>query len=182
MKPRLFAFLRAINVGGHTVTMSTLRGIFEGLGLEDVETFIASGNVFFTSPGTSIPALERKIEARLEKSLGYEVATFIRTASELVALAAYSPFPAAQMRGAGACCVGFLSQPLDAAAKKALHGLKTEIDDFHLNGREVYWLCKVKQSESKFSNTIFEKTVRACVTFRGANTVAKLAAKAGASP
>ena len=178
---RLFAFLRAINVGGHTVTMSTLRGIFEGLGLADVETFIASGNVLFTSPGTSIPALERKIEARLEKSLGYEVATFIRTASELVALAAYRPFPETQMRSAGAYCVGFLGQPLDATAKKSLASLKNEIDDFHAHGREVYWLCRVKQSDSKFSNTVFEKKTGARVTFRGGSTVAKLAAKAGAT-
>ena len=69
MKPRLFAFLRAINVGGHTVTMDTLRALFEDLGLNDVKSFIASGNLHFTSPGTSVPALERKIEARLEKAL-----------------------------------------------------------------------------------------------------------------
>ena len=62
---RLFAFLRAINVGGHTVTMDTLRGLFEGLGLDDVETFIASGNVIFTSPSKSIATLEPQIEARL---------------------------------------------------------------------------------------------------------------------
>ena len=46
--PRLIAFLRAINVGGHTVTMMKLRKEFEALGLQDVETFIASGNVIFT--------------------------------------------------------------------------------------------------------------------------------------
>ena len=79
---RLFAFLRAINVGGHTVTMDKLRRTFEELGLFDVETFIASGNVMFNSPGTSLSGLERKIAARLEESLGYEVVTFIRTAPE----------------------------------------------------------------------------------------------------
>jgi hypothetical protein len=60
-----------------------------------------------------------------------------------------------------------------------LHGLKTGIDDFHLNEREVYWLCKVKQSESKFSNAVFERATGARVTFRGVSTIAKLAAKAG---
>ena len=48
--PRLIAFLRAINVGGHNVTMEKLRKQFEALGCEEVETFIASGNVIFTSP------------------------------------------------------------------------------------------------------------------------------------
>jgi uncharacterized protein (DUF1697 family) len=41
------AFLRAINVGGHTVKMDTLRQLFESLGFTNVETFLASGNVIF---------------------------------------------------------------------------------------------------------------------------------------
>ena len=39
---RYFAFLRAINVGGHTVTKETLRKLCESFGLSNVETFIAS--------------------------------------------------------------------------------------------------------------------------------------------
>ena len=179
MKPRVFAFLRAINVGGHTVTMDKLCRIFEGLGLADVETFIASGNVMFTSRETSLPALERKIAARLEASLGFEVATFLRTAPEVVAIANYKPFPESRIRVAGAFCVGFLAQPLDTTGKKSLAALESAIDHFKTHGREVYWLCDKRQSESKFSNTVFEKVTGARVTFRGGNTVAKLAAKAG---
>ena len=51
--PRYVAFLRAINVGGHIVKMDQLRKLFTQLGLTDVETFIASGNVLFTSPSKS---------------------------------------------------------------------------------------------------------------------------------
>jgi uncharacterized protein (DUF1697 family) len=179
---RLVAFLRAINVGGHTVAMGRLRGLFEGLGFDDVETFIASGNVVFTSPQRDNGALERTIESRLENTLGYEVATFIRTVPEVLAIAGHKAFPDARVRAAGAYCVGFMARPLDPTAKKALAALKTEIDDFHVNGREVYWLCKLRQSESTFSNVVFEKAVKARVTFRGANTVARIAAKLGTLP
>ena len=51
--PRHIAFLSAINVGGHTVKMDLLCRLFEELGLKDVETFIASGNVIFRSPAKS---------------------------------------------------------------------------------------------------------------------------------
>lgn len=44
---RTFAFLRAINVGGHTVPMTRLKELFEDLGLQGVKTFMASGNVVF---------------------------------------------------------------------------------------------------------------------------------------
>jgi uncharacterized protein (DUF1697 family) len=179
---RHVAFLRAINVGGHTVTMDKLRGIFSGLGFDEVETFIASGNVLFTSNRKSGAALERAIEARLEESLGYEVATFIRTVPEVVAITSYKPFPAAQVRTAGASCVGFLARPLDAPAKRSLAALANTIDRFHVHDCEVYWLCEKQQHESKFSNVVFEKATGARVTFRAMNTICKLAIKVGSRP
>ena len=46
---RYVAFLRAINVGGHIVKMDALKKSFVRLGFDDVDTFIASGNVLFSS-------------------------------------------------------------------------------------------------------------------------------------
>ena len=54
---------------------------------------------------------------------------------------------------------------------------KTDIDDFHVNGREIYWLCRRKQSESTFSNVVLEKTIGKPSTLRGLNTVRQLADK-----
>jgi uncharacterized protein (DUF1697 family) len=179
--PRLIAFLRAINVGGHTVTMAELRKQFEAAGFADVETFIASGNVIFTSRSIDRVALEKKIQARLGASLGYEVATFIRTGAEVAAVAGHKPFTASQMRDAGALCVGFLAEPLDAAGIRALMTFKTDIDDFHTNGRQVYWLCRKRQSDSTFTNASFERTLKIRATFRGINTIMRLAAKHGSS-
>ena len=88
------AFLRAINVGGHVVKMDRLREIFQATGFTDVETFIASGNVLFDSGSRKVPALESKIELSLKKVLGYDVATFIRSPAELVAVLEHRPFAA----------------------------------------------------------------------------------------
>src|SRR5207344_913474 len=98
--PKLVAFLRAINVGGHTVGMAALRAEFEALGLKDVETFIASGNVIFTAPPENRAALEQKIERHLHGALGYEVKTFVRTELEVAAVAVYKPFSDARVRAA----------------------------------------------------------------------------------
>jgi uncharacterized protein (DUF1697 family) len=174
---RLIAFLRAINVGGHNLTMADLRRLFQGLGLKEVETFIASGNVIFHSAAKDIRALELMIEDRLGQSLGYEVTTFIRTEEELRAIAQHNPFKTPQLRAAQAFNVAFLSEPPGRAARKSIVGLTTEIDDFHVQGREVYWLCKAKQSDSKFNNARFEKVLKARATWRGMNTMRRLAAK-----
>ncbi len=171
------AFLRAINVGGHTVKMDALRGLFASLGFPSVETFIASGNVLFESPARDGAALERQIETELRRALGYDVAAFIRTDGELKAIADYRPFPPTQLAKATAFNIAFLKEPPDAASRKKVMGLRTEIDDFQVHGRELYWLCRMKQSESTFSNAVLEKTLGRPSTIRGAATVQKMAAK-----
>lgn len=177
--PRYIAFLRAINVGGHTVKMGVLRQLFEALGFSDVETFIASGNVVFETTAKNTQTLEKKIEQQLRAALGYEVATFIRTEAQLATIANYQPFPPVQMQVVTAFNIAFLAEPLDAASQKKLFTLKTDIDDFHVQGREVYWLCRKKQSESTFSNAVLEKTIGRASTIRGVNTIQKMAAKYG---
>jgi len=174
---RYIAFLRAINVGGHTVKMEDLRGIFARLEFSDVETFIASGNVIFESGAQDSTTLEKKIAAQLKEALGFEVATFIRTDSELAKISAYQAFPQPVVEAAAAFNVVFLSANLDVSSKKKLMSLTTDIDSFSVNGREIYWLCKKKQSESKFSNAFLEKTLGVKSTLRGMNTIRRMADK-----
>ena len=173
---RYVAFLRAINVGGHTVTMVRLKQLFAKMGFRGVETFIASGNVIFEGTG-SAAAAEQTIAAGLEKVLGYDVATFVRTPEEVAAIAAYEAFGAPEVARARTQCVGFLAAPLGKAAAAKLMALRTAVDDFHVLGREIHWLSRVGQSDSVFSNAVFEKADGVRATFRGINTVRKLAAK-----
>ena len=174
---KLIAFLRAINVGGRTVKMDRLREIFETMGFSNVETFIASGNVIFETKAKDVGKLEKTIEKELKEKLGFEVVTFIRSDSELAGIADYKPYSKSKIDSATALNVVFLSEPLDAKSKRLVMALKTDIDDFHVHGREVYWLCLKKQSESKFSNNLLEKTLGMKSTMRGMNTVMKMAKK-----
>lgn len=87
------ALLRAVNVGGTgKLPMAELRIIGEACGFEKVRTFIASGNMLFES---SLDEAEVKaaLELRLQEHAGKMVAVFVRTAQELVAIAAADPFP-----------------------------------------------------------------------------------------
>jgi uncharacterized protein (DUF1697 family) len=131
--PRHVAFLRAINVGGHTVKMDVLSGLFRELDLTGVETFIASGNVIFDSVATDEGILSGRIERHLRKALGYEVTTFLRPVREVVAVAAYDPFPGEPLPPEGAMNIGFIANAIAAAA---LEALETDIDRFHVHGRE----------------------------------------------
>jgi uncharacterized protein (DUF1697 family) len=178
---RYIAFVRAINVGGHTVKMDRLRQLFESLGFSNVETFVASGNVIFETSSKDVRTLERKIGKKLHETLGFEVATFIRTDSELLGIANYKPFKKSALDAATALNIAFLAEPLDAKLQQKLMSLKTKIDDFHVYGRELYWLCLRRQSESTFSNAVLEKALGIKSTLRGVNTIKKLAGKYSSS-
>ena len=176
--PKYIAFLRAINVGGHTVKMDHLRALFEAVGFLNVETFIASGNVIFDSKSASAASLERKIEKHLLQSLGYEVATFIRSLRELGEIAGYRPFPEADMEAdSNTVYIGFLGTSPTKEAEQKLVSAATPVDDFHVCGTEVYWLCRTGFSESLFSGARLEKYLGMNTTLRNSNTIKRLAAK-----
>jgi uncharacterized protein (DUF1697 family) len=157
--------------------MDHLRGLFESLGFTEVATVIASGNVIFTSKSGSAPALERKIEGHLRQSLGYEVITFVRTTSELKAIAACRSFDASgEIDAAGnALYIGFLTSGPSDEARKKLASLATEDDKFHFSGREMYWLRRKKFSDSKLSGPLLEKTLGMRTTLRNSTTVKRIA-------
>jgi uncharacterized protein (DUF1697 family) len=73
--------------------------------------------------------------------------------------------------------IAFLADGLDDKSSQKLMALRTGIDDFHVHGREIYWLCRKRQSGSKISNAVLEKALGQKSTLRGANTVKKMAAK-----
>ena len=172
------AFLRAINVGGHTVKMDHLRSLFESMRFANVETFIASGNVIFDSKTKSISALEKKIEKELQAALGYEVKTFIRTLNEVADVIRHKSFHTTELEEPGNILyVGFMSATPEDVAIKKLASLVDDVNDFRVREREVYWLRRTKVGESQYSGGIIEKTLRTPVTFRNSTTVKKLLAK-----
>jgi uncharacterized protein (DUF1697 family) len=172
------AFLRAINVGGHVVKMDRLRRLVESLGHARVETLIASGNVIFESAARDPRRLESAIALHLERELGYEVGTFIRSAAELEAIAAHRAFPASDAGAPGTSVyVGFLAEPPPPALRKSVESLGSAVDTLRFRGRELYWLCRGRSSDSEFSGARLEKILKAPATLRNLTTVAKMAAR-----
>jgi uncharacterized protein (DUF1697 family) len=172
--PKYIAFLRAINVGGHTVKMDHLSKLFEALGLSSVETFIASGNVIFETTVKNTATLEKKIAEHLEKSLGYEVDTFLRTIEELTEIEKRSPFTAKGKEDSA--YVAFLHEEPNASATSALMALKNKANDFAILEREVYWL-RLNKEDPLFLKNPLEKVLKLPATLRNITTISKLVGK-----
>src|ERR1700712_3695732 len=127
------ALLRAVNVGGTgKLPMSDLKGICEELGFAAVATFIASGNVVFTSR-KSEAAIKAALEKRLEAYAGKPVGVMVRSAAEMAQVLADNPFP--KMAPNRTMAV-FLDSPPPADTLKAIKGRKDE--EIKLGKREIY--------------------------------------------
>ena len=173
---RYVALLRAINVGGHIVKMEHLRAHFEALGFARVQTVIASGNVIFDAAPGDASAMESRIEQQLQSMLGYAVATFLRTPVELAAVAAHQPFPGTETgSAANPLHVAFTRRAVAPDAVRSLLAARSKIDDFHVEGREVYWVRRTMLGESKFTGARLEKIIGMPATARNITTVRKLA-------
>jgi len=175
--PRYVAFLRAVNVGGRIVKMDELRRLFADAGFANVETFIASGNVIFDTKAKPGAALEAKIEGTLKKALGYDVPTFVRSLADVVTAAERALFPDKDVAAAGALLVGLLKPPVDPGAQKRLNALDPSQHTFKIAGTELYWLCKVKQSETRLTPGQIERALGGPTTMRSMTSIGKLAAK-----
>lgn len=95
--PTHVALLRGINVGGrNTVAMADLRAVVTEVGHADVATYIASGNVVFTSDGHDTDALADELEHAIAHRLDVTPAVVVLTRAELAAIVAANPYPDAE--------------------------------------------------------------------------------------
>lgn len=176
--PKYIAFLRAINVGGHTVKMDHLKKLFEKMRFEKVETFIASGNVVFETKSKSIDAIKKKIETELEKSLGYKVATFIRTINELKTISEYKAFNDSDLNNENNFLyIGFLESPPSKENQDKANALQDAANEFHFNKTELYWLCRKNFSDSGIDGKKLEKSLGMSLTMRNSTTIRKIDVK-----
>jgi uncharacterized protein (DUF1697 family) len=171
---RYAAFLRGVNVGrNHRVSSAELKSLFEELGAEEVATFRTSGNVVFEASRD----MARDIEKHLEKSLGYGVAIFLRTASELKEIAAHEPFPVKQVEASkGRLQVSMLGRKPTAATQKKALALATDQDKLAFGKRELYWLPSGGTLESELDRKTLDELLGP-TTMRTKGTVELLAAK-----
>ena len=171
---RYAAFLRVVNLGrNRRVTSAELKALFEELGAEDVATFRTSGNVVFEAPRD----MARAIEKHLETSLGYEVAIFLRTATEVKAIAAEEPFPPkAAEASEGKLQVSMLGAKPTAATRKKVLALATDQDLLAFGKRELFWLPSGGTLDSEVDRKAIDRLLGP-TTMRTKGTVDLFAAK-----
>lgn len=154
---------------------------FEAMGFEDVQTIQAAGNVLFDSKTRSSAKVESIVESGLLASLGYAVATFVRTPDELALVISKSPFVLPNDKSDGfSVQVQFFREPLPKKMAAQVTKIKSATDRFAVIGRELYWHVTGRMSDSLIWATPEMKGVGLPPgTVRNMNTVLKLTESSG---
>jgi uncharacterized protein (DUF1697 family) len=176
---RYIALLRGINVGAaNRIRMDDLKRVFVNAGFMNVETYIQSGNVLFSSDAPEEGARE-KIRLALENDAGIHTVVVLRTAEEMDKILRNSPYSANEIAAAQAANtegesfhVCLLPFPPAAAALGSLASVPLEGDAFAVVGREVYLLLSRSIRVSKLA--VRAQKVLAETTVRNWNTIVKL--------
>ncbi len=171
------SMLRAVNVGGTSVIkMDALRRVYESMGLADVRTLLASGNVVFRSRIKDREQLVKRITQEIERQLKLTVEVIVRTLAEIESIVERGPVlsPRADM---AKLHVMFLASVPAATAQAALGKWHKEFqlpEMLEMRGPEIYLYYPNGVGRSKLSGAVIENKLDTFGTARNWNTLAKL--------
>lgn len=159
--------------------MADLRRHVEALGLESVDTSIASGNVVFDHPAADLPALEARIEEHLEGALGFFTDTMLRPIDAIAELTELQAVEKAEHAGF-TVFVTFPKGPVGTEVEEAFRSLETPDDEFRVLDREVLWLRRGRLTDSSIKTHDLERAFGGMAnTRRKVSTLRRLVEKFG---
>ena len=167
-----------MNTGGVRAPVAELRAMAEAMGLKNPRTLLASGNLVVES-GKATAALERDIEAEMERRFGLKIAAMSRTPEQWSALIAANPFPKEAAHHPAKVLAMVMKDGVRDGALEACRALAEGDERVEAVGGVLYFWFPDGQGRS----AIFRKATPRLLgmgTGRNWNTVLKLAEMAGA--
>ena len=167
------ALFRGINVGGKNVLpMNELESMLENIGLQNVKTYIQSGNAVFQSQETNASLLANHIRAAIKESRGFEPQVLLLEPEEIEKVVQENPFPEAESEPK-ALHLHFLSSEPRSPDLEALERIKSERERFVLEDSVFYLHAPDGIGRSKLVANA-EKVLGVSMTGRNWRTACKL--------
>lgn len=152
--PSYVGFLRAINLGAkRKFPKDAIRSCLESAGMTDVETYINTGNVRFTTSLRSRARIEARIEECFLADRGFEVPTVVFTPDQVLDIADDATELAAGHPDVLSHYVTLFKQPPAAAAVAEVRGLSFDGEFAEVRDRAAHLLLNKAFMASKLLNT-----------------------------
>ena len=178
MMRRFVAFLRGINVGGHTVKKAKLKEAVLSLGFENVITYKQSGNVIFEAEGENLDEIKERIESKLQVILGYHVSVFIRTISQLKEIIEIEPFKGQSPEGASFLVTLVAIDSAKFPIELPITIPKSTAQVISAKGTEVFSVTN-GGGEGALPNPFIESKLKVKATTRNMNIIREIVEKFG---
>lgn len=168
------SLLRGINVSGHKIIkMDALRKMYEELQLQQVQTYIQSGNVIFQSNQTDTKLLEKEITHKIKEVFAFEVAVLVKEFAEMQEILHQNPFLPQRNEDIKNVYVTLLSQLPTQANIDKING-QFEEDEFVILDKIIYLYFPNGYGKTKLTNNFFENKLKVAATTRNWNTFSTL--------
>jgi len=170
--------LRGINVGGKKVLpMRELVEVLESLGLEEVRTYVQSGNAVFRAAGELPAGLGEEVSAAIEARKGFRPQVLLLSAQDLERAIRGNPFPEAEAEP-GRLHLFFLASTPESAHVEGLEAARSPTERFRIAGDVFYLHAPDGIGRSKLAAKA-ERLLGVDATARNWRTVQKLREMAG---
>ena len=167
------ALFRGINVGGRNkLPMRELAVVLEALGLQNVRTYIQSGNVVFQSEEQPPGDLSARISEAIDERHGFAPSVLILTLEEFEKALAENPYPEA-VNEPKTLHVYFLSAEPEHPDVETLERLKLENEQYTIIGKAFYLHAPDGIGRSKLAAGA-EKALGVTVTARNWRSAGKI--------
>ena len=154
--------------------MAELRELCNGLKLQDVETYIQSGNVVFKSDAQNTSELEALISKAIFKSFGFEIPVIVKTASQLRDILNDNPFESEDEIIKKQVYFVLLNDVLKIEELTTFKAESYENEEFLISENCIYLKCKVGYGKAKLNNNLIERKLKVSATARNYRTMHKL--------
>lgn len=163
------ALLYSIVLPEGRLKMDDLKDIALGLGLGDPRTLVATGNLVFTAPMTTIARLETQLEAALEARFGKHIDIIVRTAADWQRTVRANPFGSDDPKSVA---VRVQRDPLDPSILDELSRFAVQGERLRVVDGDLWIRFPGKASDSKIAGALTRKrlgigTTRALSTVIG---------------
>lgn len=175
MKKRYLCLLRGINVSGHKVIkMADLRILLTKSGLENVKTYIQSGNILFTSEIETKEGVSTYIEKLLLKEYGWEIPSLVLEQKDLDKIILSNPYPKLTETTTNMPYVCIPQKRLNKTKVELLNELNFEREYFTVTENGIYLYCTKEINKCKLSNNYIESKLGIYCSTRNWRTLLKL--------
>ena len=170
------AFLRGINVGGNKkVPMAELKKVIEKIGLKNVKTLLASGNVVFEADSDKIDELQDSISSAIEKAFKFPVPVLLRSFTDIQEIIALDPFKNITITPQTRLYVTFLTKKVQDKASSNFVSKDKSFKILSKTKSEVFSVLDLSITGTPEAMGALEKEFGKEVTTRNWNTILKLA-------